>query len=92
MTMSPIHKSFIAKEVAELLASYIDLDPANIAPGQSLSDLGIDSFQLIEIVFAIEERFNIHVDLEKLQIKSYSDVVDVIATSIAVREKSPSLR
>jgi acyl carrier protein len=90
--MSPIHKSFIAKEVAELLASYIDLDPAYIAPGQSLSDLGIDSFQLIEIVFAIEERFNIHVDLEKLQIKSYSDVVDVIATSIAVREKSPSLR
>ncbi|MCL4145857.1 UNVERIFIED_CONTAM: hypothetical protein GTU68_062222 [Idotea baltica] len=37
------------------------LDVAEVKPESTLSDLGVDSLGLVEIVFAIEETFNITV-------------------------------
>ena len=48
-------------KVIAILAEQALLDPADIAPTDTLADLGIDSLGLVETIFAIEETFDIAV-------------------------------
>lgn len=51
----------IRDKVIAIIAEQAVLDPAEIQPGASLADLGIDSLGLVECIFAIEETFDISV-------------------------------
>lgn len=51
----------IAQRVIAILAEQALLDPSDVMPDQTLTDLGIDSLGLVESIFAIEEAFDIDV-------------------------------
>lgn len=51
----------IEAQVVEILASQALCDAASLTPETLLADLGIDSLGLAEVLFAIEERFDIAV-------------------------------
>ena len=51
----------VAERVAQIIAEQTMLDPETIKPDTKLDDLGLDSLSLIEIIFAIEESFDISV-------------------------------
>ena len=44
-----------------ILAKQLLLSPGEIAPDARIDDLGLDSLGKVEAIFAIEERFGIHV-------------------------------
>ena len=46
-------------KIIKILSEQTLLDPSEIKENLSLEDLGIDSLALVEIVFSIEETFNI---------------------------------
>ena len=46
-------------KIIKILSEQTLLDPSEIKENLSLEDLGIDSLALVEIVFSIEEAFNI---------------------------------
>lgn len=48
-------------KVRSIIAEQAMLDVADVRPESTLSDLGVDSLGLVEIVFAIEEEFDITV-------------------------------
>jgi acyl carrier protein len=48
-------------KVRTIVAEQAMLDVAEVKPDSTLSDLGVDSLGLVEIVFAIEEEFDITV-------------------------------
>ena len=48
-------------KVRSIIAEQAMMDVADVKPESTLSDLGIDSMGLVEIVFAIEEEFEVTV-------------------------------
>ncbi|MGH7847074.1 MAG: acyl carrier protein [Candidatus Binatia bacterium] len=66
-----------AEKIQEILAHHLRVDPSKIKPESLLrEDLGLDSADTIELVFKVEEIFNIQVpddDLEKF--KTVKDLV-----------------
>ena len=51
----------IASRVIQIIAEQAVLDPSDVQPNMTLTDLGIDSLGLVESIFAIEEAFDINV-------------------------------
>jgi acyl carrier protein len=54
------------EKVARIIASTSEIDIARITPeSHTIDDLGIDSLDFLDIVFAIDKEFGIKVPLEK---------------------------
>ena len=51
----------VSKRVAQIIAEQAMLSPEVINPETTLDDLGLDSLALVEVVFGIEEAFDISV-------------------------------
>jgi acyl carrier protein len=51
----------VQDKVIAILAEQAVLDPGDVALDATLTDLGLDSLGLVEVVFAIEEAFDIQV-------------------------------
>lgn len=48
-------------EVIAIIARQALLDPSEVAPDLTLAQLGLDSLGLVEMIFALEERFDISI-------------------------------
>ena len=48
--------------ITEILGGVAGIDQADITPETSLSDLGIDSLMMVEVVVAAEDRFGLLID------------------------------
>ncbi len=51
----------IEEQVVAIIADQAMLDPSDVTPDSTLSDLAIDSIGLVESIFVIEELFDIAV-------------------------------
>ena len=51
----------ISQIVIEILLRKKTIDPAAIRPDTTLASLGIDSLAGLEVIFALEDRFNISI-------------------------------
>lgn len=49
----------VQDRVIKIIATQTKLDPAQIHPSSTLKDLGVASLDAIEVIFDIEEAFNI---------------------------------
>jgi acyl carrier protein len=49
-------------KVKALIAAEFQIDPAKIAPGTQLTDLGIDSLAALEFAFVLEDEFKVTMD------------------------------
>jgi acyl carrier protein len=66
----------IEQIVIEILAHRKTFDPADVNPDVTLASLGIDSLEGLEIIFALEDRFDISISDEAVkQMKTVSQVV-----------------
>ena len=53
----------IQDTVVKILAEKALLKPGDVKLDFSISDLGLDSLGIVEIIFALEEQFNIEIDI-----------------------------
>ena len=51
----------VSKRITQIIAEQAMLEPEAIKPETTLDDLGLDSLALVEVVFGIEEAFDISV-------------------------------
>jgi acyl carrier protein len=51
----------IASEVIEVIAKQAKVEPAKVTRDTELADLNLESLDSIELVFALEEKFNIEI-------------------------------
>jgi len=51
----------IRKRVIAILARQAVVDPARVRSAMTMDELGLDSLGLVEVIFAIEEEFDISV-------------------------------
>ena len=83
----------VKNKIIKILSEQTLLDPSEIKENLSLEDLGIDSLALVEIVFSIEETFNISIPFNANDpTNSTFDISNVNSIIHAVEDliKSPS--
>ena len=68
----------IFKKVVEIVADKLDIDAKEITPETTFEDLGADSLDIVELVMALEEEFDLEIsddDADKI-----SSIGDAVAT------------
>ncbi len=77
----------IELEVKKILAEQLNSNINNIDLNQNLvSDLSMDSFNSIEVVFELEEKFGIQIEDAKIvKAKTVKDIVDYVATQLTAK-------
>ena len=68
----------IFEKVAAIIADNKDLDQASIKPESTFEELGFDSLDTVELVMVFEEEFGIAIDLEDRNIKTVSELAELI--------------
>ncbi|MDR1050239.1 MAG: acyl carrier protein [Deltaproteobacteria bacterium] len=70
----------ILQRVSTVVANQLSTDPSEVVPKASFQDdLGADSLDLIELIMAMEEEFNVKIDDEAAKgIKTVQDAIDFI--------------
>jgi acyl carrier protein len=66
--------------VKNCLVTYIGVDPTTVTPDADLvSDFELDSFDLIELIMIVEEKYNIEVnERDMTKVSTIQDMIDVI--------------
>ncbi len=77
--------SQLQSQIAEIVASQLGVDVTQITPEASiLDDLGADSLDVVELVMALEEAFDIEVPDEDVEnIRTIGDVQSYVAGRVA---------
>lgn len=81
----------VARAVIEILAAQALRDPASIARDAEVEALGIDSLGMAEVIFAIEERFDVAVPFdgaapegrEAIDLRSVGGVIAAVQALLA---------
>jgi acyl carrier protein len=66
------------RRLKALVVDRIDVDPTQLVPEAKLTQIGLDSFSLIELVFLVEEEFDIKISIDQLEVETVGDVLNVI--------------
>ena len=74
----------INKKVTELIAEQIDSNSDEISLESSFEDLNIDSVGLVELVFSIEEYFEINIPFEELEEQDLKEKFSTVQSLIEV--------
>ncbi len=56
----------IEREIMEIVAKEGMVDPALLTPDATLESLGLQSIDLVVILSAVEDRYGIHIEFDKL--------------------------
>jgi len=73
----------VSKRVTQIIAEQAMLDPEVIKPDTTLDDLGLDSLALVEVVFGIEEAFDISVPFNANEPKASNFDISKVAHIVA---------
>ncbi|MBM3516557.1 MAG: acyl carrier protein [Alphaproteobacteria bacterium] len=81
----------VQRDVIEIIATKLKRGAGTITAESKLSEIGFDSFDVVEVVFAIEEKFGIDVPYNantaagSLEFETVSQVVAAVEGAIAAR-------
>jgi len=82
----------VSRRVAQIIAEQAMVDPEAIKPETTLDDLGLDSLALVEVIFGIEEAFDISVpfnanepNASEFNIAKVAHIVDGVKSLIAAK-------
>lgn len=82
----------VRDQIIAIIAEQAVLDPAEVRPEMTLSELGIDSLGLVEAIFAIEETFDVSVPFNanepsagEFDISSVASIIAAVEGLIAAR-------
>ncbi len=90
-----IDPATIESDVLDIVAKQAKVDRAQMTRKTSLAELNVQSLDLVEIIFALEDKFDIEVPYNAndpssagVSFKNVGDVIDGIAKLIAQRDAS----
>ena len=70
----------MSEEIKEFLLKYTETEDVEITPDASLTELGIDSLKLCEIIADFEKQFNVKVSDKQLgNLFTVKDLIDIVS-------------
>ncbi len=83
----------VTSEVLEIIASQAKVEPAKVTPATQLADLNLESLDTIELIFALEERFNIEIPYNAndassagINFTTADEVIQAVTTLVAAQK------
>jgi acyl carrier protein len=72
------------KRIVEIIATQLGIDQADVTPEANVvDDLGADSLDVVELVMALEEEFNLEIpDEEAEKIKNVQDIFTYLESAL----------
>lgn len=67
-----------ADVLTQIICDKFEIDPGKIKPEATLADIGIDSLDVFDVVFTVEEKLDIKVPNDDVKIGNFQDLVDLI--------------
>ena len=77
------------ERLSRILVERYKLDPGRLTPDQRLDSFGIDSLGMVEILFFIEEEFNVHLPSEGIAFGTLGEAAKYIDDLIATQQAAP---
>jgi acyl carrier protein len=77
----------VQDQVIRIIAEQAVLDPAEVKPGMTLAELGVDSLGMVEAIFAIEETFDVTVPFNANEPSASDFDISSVASVIAGVER-----
>ena len=70
----------IQAQITEIICEQLDVEPGDVDPSKSFTDdLGADSLAIVELVLALEEKFDVKIPDDEVDgIKTVGDAVNFI--------------
>ncbi len=84
--MSQLNQEYISQEILNFLEKNILSDGIKLTFTNNLSDFGIDSYSIVEIILFIERKFNVEIPDEHLLPDNFVSI-DTIASTVIVCAK-----
>jgi acyl carrier protein len=80
----------VAREVIEVIAKQAKVEPQQVTRETELVDLNLESLDSIELIFALEEKFNIEIPFNAndpnsagISFEAAGDVIDAVVKVVA---------
>ena len=81
----------VSERVIRVFADFKKVDPSEIKPETTVDELGFDSLDGLNLIFELEEEFDIVVPDDKVQsMRSVAEVIDGIESILAAKEIQPA--
>lgn len=81
---APCAADTLVQQLLEIVGGQLSIPAANLQPDTPLENLGITSVDVVAIVWAIEERFGVEIDLARMGEGAVRAIRDVAALALAV--------
>jgi acyl carrier protein len=79
-----VDKAEVLSDVQKIISEQLGTDMAEVKPDSKFVDLGADSLDTVEIMMALEEKFEITLDEEGAEkISTVQEAADLISAQIA---------
>jgi acyl carrier protein len=79
----------VAADTIAVIAKRLQPGKRDLGPGDRLEDLGIDSFSAVEMVFDLEEKFDIQIPYNsndaRVDLETVGDVINAIQKLVSER-------
>ena len=79
----------VASDVIAIIAERLPAEKRNFGMADRLEDLGIDSFSAVEMIFDLEEKFDIQISYNsndaRFDLETVGDVISAIKNLVAGR-------
>ncbi|KAI8112754.1 hypothetical protein M9434_004074 [Picochlorum sp. BPE23] len=83
LVVMAVDKAEVLADVREIIAEQLGTDLDTVAPESKFVDLGADSLDTVEIMMALEEKFDLQLDEEGAEkISTVQEAADLIAEQI----------
>ena len=71
--------------IQQLIAASAEVPVESLDPNRPLEELNVDSLTVLEVMFDIEDRFEIKMPEERVPIRTVRDIVDLVDRLVAQR-------
>lgn len=71
--------------IRQFLAEHTTTDPSLVTPKARLADLNIDSFALLELIFAFEEAWQVSIPNDSKTPETVQDLIDLVEHFRAIK-------
>lgn len=75
--------------IQHMMVEQFELKEEDVTPDAQLEALGLDSLSVIEFMFNLEDKFNIKLPDERIEIKTVRDITGVVDRMLAEHKTVP---
>ena len=78
----------LEQEIINVIAEEGEIDKSEITPDSNLYDLGIDSLSSLEILVALEEKYDITIKQNRLRnVNSVREIIRVVSSELREKQR-----